>query len=94
MLWVHVLGVDNRHGSVLGQVPRTTTRILTGRTKVAAWPTTDLVVGCDRGRVRVGIDGEAVTLDTPPEFGSRRGALRLLTPARPSARPVSIRLHL
>lgn len=94
MLWVHVLGVDDRHGPVLGRFVRTAASILVGSAKVAAWPTATQLVGCDRPRVRIGIDGEAATLDAPLEFVSRPGALRLLTPSRAAAVPVSIQLRL
>jgi diacylglycerol kinase family enzyme len=50
----------------------------------ARWAATSFEVDSPSGRLEVGIDGEAVVLDTPIEFRIHAGALRvLLPPPRP-----------
>ena len=80
VLWVHLLGLDERRGPLVWRFAQTLVTLLSGRSQVAAWPTREQTVGFDRARVRVGLDGEAVELTTPLRFSSRPGALRLRIP--------------
>ena len=81
VLWVHLLGLNERRGPLLWRLARTLVTLLSGRSQVAAWPTREQTVGFDRARIRVGLDGEAVELTTPLRFVSRPGALRLRIPS-------------
>jgi diacylglycerol kinase family enzyme len=52
----------------------------------AHWTATSFTVDSPGGRLEVGVDGEAVVLDTPIEFRIHAGALRvLIPPPRPAA---------
>jgi len=57
----------------------------------ARWITRSFEVDAPGGRLEMGVDGEAVVLDTPVRFRSRPGALRvLMPPVRPrSERPAT-----
>ena len=90
---MHLLGLDERRGPLFWRVARTLVTLLSGRSKVAAWPTREQTVGFDRARVRVGLDGEAVELTTPLRFSSRPGALRLRVPSAGESREVRIDLQ-
>jgi len=81
VLWVHLLGLNERKGPLFWRLARTLVTLLSGRSQVAAWPTREQTVGFDRARVRIGLDGEAVELTTPLQFSSRPGALRLRVPS-------------
>jgi diacylglycerol kinase family enzyme len=93
VLWVHLLGLNERSGPPLWRVVRTLVTLLSGRSQVAAWSTPEQTVGFDRVRVRVGLDGEAVELTTPLQFSSRPGALRLRVPSADEAREVRIQMQ-
>jgi len=93
VLWVHLLGLDERRGPLVWRLARTLVTLLSGRSQVAAWPTREQTVGFDRARVRVGLDGEAVELTTPLRFSSRPGALRLRIPNAVETREVRIEMQ-
>src|SRR6478752_4600976 len=93
MLWVHLLGLNERRGPLVWRVVQTLGTLLSGRSQVAAWPTREQTVGFDRARVRVGLDGEAVELTTPLRFSSRPGALRLRVPSVLESREVRIEMQ-
>jgi diacylglycerol kinase family enzyme len=93
VLWVHLLGLDERRGPLVWRFAQTLVTLLSGRSQVAAWPTREQTVGFDRARVRVGLDGEAVELTTPLRFSSRPGALRLRIPSAVETREVRIQMQ-
>jgi len=93
LLWVHMLGLNERRGPLFWRLARTLVTLLSGRSQVAAWPTREQTVGFDRARVRVGLDGEAVELTTPLRFSSRPGALRLRIPSAVETREVRIEMQ-
>ena len=93
VLWVHLLGLNERRGPLFWRLARTLVTLLSGRSQVAAWPTPEQTVGFDRARVRVGLDGEAVELTTPLQFSSRPGALRLRIPSAVETREVRIEMQ-
>ena len=94
VLWVHLLGVDNRQGPVWNRVLRAVASLLTGRASVAAWPVTTTTLRAARARGSVGLDGEAVELAPPLEFTSRPAALRLLAPPSAGVRELRLAMHM
>jgi diacylglycerol kinase family enzyme len=93
LLWVHLLGVNDRHGPVFGRMLRAAGSLLLDRAPLAVWPTAAQTVRADRERLRIGVDGEAAELSTPLEFACRPGALRLLTPPRPAPAELRLEMH-
>ena len=92
-LWVYLLGLPGADRPLPARVVRGTGRLISGRALVAAWPTTRQTMTTDTPSIPVGVDGEAVELNTPLEFTVRPGALRLLQPSRnePVDRQFSLR---
>lgn len=92
-LWVYLMGLPGAHRRLPARVVRGTGRLLSGRTLVAAWPTTEQIMTIDLPSIPVGVDGEPAELDTPLEFTIYPRALQLLQPSRskPVDRQFSLR---
>lgn len=93
MLWVYLVGLPGAHRPLPARVVRGTGRLISGRTVVAAWPTTQQMMTTDSPSIPVGIDGEPAELNTPLEFRICPRALRLRRPKRdePVDRQFSLR---
>jgi diacylglycerol kinase family enzyme len=78
---LEVSALRRTEGQELG---RALENLLNGRSQAgegwARWTTTSFEVASPSGRLEVGIDGEAVVVDTPIEFKIHAGALRVLVP--------------
>jgi diacylglycerol kinase family enzyme len=92
-LWVYLLGLPGAGRPLPARLMRGTSRLISGRALIAAWPTTHQTMTTDTPSIPVGIDGEAAELITPLEFTIRPGALRLLQPHtnKPAERQFSLR---